>query len=126
MWLMTSLYILSLFLPYRIANGTNIGTGLDFIFPLASFIFIIPYLLTSYLSKAKIVLKIAIALASLHFVFCFMTFFAVSFSFFDTVEPGIGAYLLLIVSIGFVFHSIAQFRLPSKIIHQDDILDQLP
>lgn len=126
MWLMTSLYLLSLFLPYRITNGKSIDTGLDFTFPIAGLIFIIPYILISYLYKTKIGLKITIALTGMYFIFCFMTFCAVSFSFFEQAETGTGAYLLLLVAIGFVIHSVVQFTLPPKSIHREEILDQLP
>ncbi|MES2556430.1 MAG: hypothetical protein V4604_09790 [Bacteroidota bacterium] len=128
-WIGIILYVISLFLPYRVEgsfSNKHYISGIEFGFPLANLLLILPMTLIIQLSKKTVGRAWNLAFGILHLLYCFFCFFASVFSLWANVEPGIGVFLLQLTGILFVIAVSIHLSMPeerSAANHESDLLD---
>ena len=125
LWIILLLYLVSLFLPYQIIGRSHIISGFEFHFPILGFIFIFPYMLLALLSETKTAHVWNIVLASLLLFVCLGTFFIAGLDIMHRTTIGLGAYLFLLVGIGFFVIAVIQSKMPANKKNDPRVLDQL-
>ncbi|MES2556432.1 MAG: hypothetical protein V4604_09800 [Bacteroidota bacterium] len=127
LWLLTFLYLISLLLPYQTMHGgIDRISGFNFMIPLGGLVFITPYLLLVYLSRETNARIWKIVLASILLLYSGATFFIASIEILAEITIGAGAYLFVLVGIGFFVISLVQNKIPGDKQNDSRLLDQLP